>query len=264
MPVELPPSISGQLVTASLFAAVGLLITGIVYKILSRYISKIGRKIELDAHAENSLHLALRVLAIAVAAAIVSVAFGVPTSLLLGGSALVGAAIGLGSSQTIGNIVAGFYVIITRPFSVKDYVRIGDIEGQVEEISVNYTRVYAPTRNLLNVPNISVMNNQILNLTHEGLIIYSFPIGFTHELTSNGIIHECIEPAIEEFYSANKTELLRKPEYYFESSDRLGRSFRLRIFVRKGQANILFRLQPQLLERIVNRWDMLRIDRLPS
>ena len=58
------------------------------------------------------------------------------------------------SSQTINNIVAGFYVIASRHFRVGDYVKIGDVEGQVEEISINYTKLYTPSFNLLVVPNV--------------------------------------------------------------------------------------------------------------
>ena len=89
-------------------------------------------------------------------------------------SALIGAFLGFWSSQTINNVVAGFYVLLTQPFKVKDYVRIGSLEGQVEEITLNYMKLYTPIFNLLKVPNTQVMNNRILNLTHEGFIKYTF------------------------------------------------------------------------------------------
>ena len=45
------------------------------------------------------------------------------------GVAVIGAGvIGFGSSQTINNVAAGLYVIISKPFRVKDYVKIGDAE----------------------------------------------------------------------------------------------------------------------------------------
>ena len=77
-----------------------------------------------------------------------------------------------GSSQTINNVAAGFYVLLSRPFRVKDYVRIGDVEGQVEEIGINYTKLYTPSFNLLLIPNTQVMSNRVLNCTHEGYIKY--------------------------------------------------------------------------------------------
>jgi small-conductance mechanosensitive channel len=31
---------------------------------------------------------------------------------------------------------------------VRDYVKIGDTEGEVREITINYTKIYTPTYNI--------------------------------------------------------------------------------------------------------------------
>jgi len=235
-----------------------LAITAIVYKIFSRSISSAAKRLELDPHVENSLRLILRVIMIVVATTTLFTVYELPTAWFVGSSALVGAAFGFGSSQTINNIVAGFYVIISRPFKVKDYVKIGDVEGQVEEISINYTKLYTPSFNLLLVPNVQVMNSRVLNCTHEGSIKYTFSLSIPHGVSNEVIISKCIEPAIEEFYEKHRDMQLRKPEYYFETTTNFGRSFKIRIFVPKGEAKTLYALQPELSDMIINRWDVER------
>ena len=94
--------------------------------------------------------------------AIVSL-FGFPTDLFLGVSALTGAAIGFASTQTVGNFLAGLYLMISRPFMVRDYVKIGDVEGEVKEITINYTKIYTPTYNITEIPNRKVLDSVILN-----------------------------------------------------------------------------------------------------
>jgi len=232
----------------------------VVYKIISRSISRMGKRLEIGPHIENSFRLILRVGAlVAGTAALVSI-FELETSWLLGGSAIAGAAIGFGSSQTINNIVAGFYVIVSRPFSVKDYVKIGDVEGQVEEISINYTKLYTPSFNLLEVPNTQVMNSKILNCTHEGFIKYTFTLDLPHSMISSNeeLASKCIEPSIEEFHKKYGDLELRKPEFYFESSGSFARTFKIRIFIPKGEAKTLYTLKPELADMIMNRWDALR------
>ena len=100
---------------------------------------------------ENLLRLVLRVIAIMLAIIIIFSIYELPTGWFLGSSALVGAVIGFGSSQTINNVAAGFYVIISKPFEVKDYVKIGDVEGQVEEraqqIQKHHSSEYYPKKN---------------------------------------------------------------------------------------------------------------------
>jgi len=228
---------------------------GILYKLLSLFISRTGERLELEAHAMNGLRLILRVVAIVIAFSAVFTVFDIPTSIFVGGSALIGAFLGFGSSQTINNIVAGFYVLITQPFKVKDYVKIGDLEGQVEEIAINYTNLYTPTFNLLKVPNTQVMNSRVLNMTHEGFIKYTFNVGFSHEVPNNILMEGCIQPAIEEFHAKHEADQLRKPEAYLDQSDRLGRSFLIRFFIPKGEARSLYVLKPELMAMIMERWD---------
>ena len=232
-----------------------LALVAIIYKVISRSIANTSKRLELDPHIENSLRLVLRVLTGLIAITIFFAIFELPTDWFVGGSALVGAAIGFGSSQTINNVVAGFYVIISKPFRIKDYVRIGDDEGQVEEITINYTKLYTPSFNILEVPNVQVISSRILNCTHEGFIKYTFSLGFPHNVSNEIVIKKCIEPAIEQFNEKHKDKLIRKPEYFFETVGNLGRSYKLRIFVPRGEAKMLYSVQSELAEMIMTLWD---------
>ncbi|MBQ03246.1 hypothetical protein CL673_00825 [Candidatus Bathyarchaeota archaeon] len=235
-------------------SVVAIVVIFITYKYLSRLLSRTGKNAELEPHAMNAARLVFRVAAIMVASTVLLRVWSLPTDWFVGSSALIGAVLGFGSSQTINNVVAGFYVLVTQPFKVKDYVKIGALEGQVEEITINYTNLYTPTFNLLKVPNTQVMNSRILNLTHEGFIKYTFTVGFGHELSNRVILDECIQPAIAEFHERHLDEQLRKPEAYLETGDRLGKLMLIRIFIPKGEAKTLHVLQPELLSMIMNRW----------
>ena len=226
----------------------------VAYKYLSRGISRTGEKAELEPHAMNATRLIFRVAAIMVASTVLLRVWSLPTDWFIGSSALIGTFLGFGSSQTINNVVAGFYVLVTQPFKVKDYVKIGNLEGQVEEITINYTNLYTPTFNMLKVPNKQVMNSRILNLTHEGFIRYTFTVGFGHGLSNRVILEECIQPAIDEFHERHADKQLRKPEAYLESGNRVGKVMLIRIFIPKGEAKTLHVLQPELLAMIMDRW----------
>ena len=200
----------------------------------------------------------VRVIALIVAFTSILTIFEVPPDLFVGTGALLGAALGFGSSQTINNIVAGFYVLVSQPFKVKDYVKIGDLEGQVEEIAINYTSLYTPTFNLLKVPNTQVTSSKILNLTHEGVIKYTFTIGFSHDHTEADITKKVIEPAIKEFCEIYCNLDLRPPEAYLEGANRLEKTYLFRIFIPKGEAKILYTLQPELIECVMRHFDKLK------
>ncbi len=88
---------------------------------------------------------------------------------LIGIAAIVGAAIGFASTNTIGNLLAGLYMLITRPFIIGDYIIIGglDIEGVVTEISINYTTIEKSDGAEGILPNITLLNRPITNIKHE-------------------------------------------------------------------------------------------------
>ena len=228
------------------------------YKTIMGVIQRRGKDLELEPHVINILRLLVRVVALIIAITSVLTIFDVPPDLFVGTSALLGAALGFGSSQTINNIVAGFYVLVSQPFKVKDYVKIGDLEGQVEEISINYTNLYTPTFNLLKVPNTQVMNSRILNLTHEGVIKYTFTLGFSHEFSETDITKKVIAPSITEFCDTYCELDLRPPESYLETANRLEKVYLVRIFIPKGEAKVLYTLQPELIQVIMRNFDNLK------
>ena len=230
----------------------------VIYKAIMGFIKKRGKELELEPHVINILRLLVRVVSLIIAFTSILTIFEVPSDLFVGTGALLGAALGFGSSQTINNIVAGFYVLVSQPFKVKDYVKIGDLEGQVEEISINYTSLYTPTFNLLRVPNTQVMNSRILNLTHEGVIKYTFTLGFSHDYSEYDISKKVLQPSITEFCD-NFCELdLRLPEAYLETANRLEKIYLVRIFIPKGEAKVLYTLQPELMQIIMKNFDKLK------
>ena len=235
-----------------------IIVIYIVYKSLMGIVKRKGNELGLEPHIINILRLIVRVVAIVIASTAIMTIFDISSDLFVGASALIGAALGFGSSQTINNVVAGFYVLISQPFKVKDYVKIGDLEGQVEEIAINYTSLYTPTFNLLKVPNTQVTSSKILNLTHEGVIKYTFTMSFGHEYTERDITKKVIEPAIKEFCDIYCNLELRPPEAYLEGANRLEKIYLFRIFIPKGEAKVLYTLQPELIEAVMQHFDKLK------
>ncbi len=237
---------------------IALIVIYFIYKASLRFLKKQATKLDLEPHIVNALRLVIRVFTLVVSIIAIFTFFDIPSDLFVGTSALLGAALGFGSSQTINNIVAGFYVLVSQPFKVKDYVKIGDLEGQVEEININYTSLYTPTFNLLKVPNTQVMNSRILNLTHEGVIKYTFMVGFSHDFTEADVMSKIIEPAITEFCQTYCNLDVRPPEAYLEKADRFEKTYLFRLFVPKGEAKILYTIEPELMQLLMKYFDKLR------
>jgi len=245
-----------------LFRVVGAIVIVVVAFVLDnlirRSISRYGKKVCMEPHAINILKLVTRIIVAASGVIALMSLFQVPTDLFLAGGALTGTAIGFASTQTIGNFLAGFYIMISRPFMVRDYVKIGDVEGEVKEITINYTKIYTPTYNITEIPNRKVLDSIIINYSgKKDIIDYSFKMGFPHldNRTNKQMIEDCIKPTIEKFYKKHKDVLPKKPEASMLTMDRLGREVSIRMFFPEGRINDFYDLQPELMRDIVHCWD---------
>jgi small conductance mechanosensitive channel len=237
-----------------------LLTIYLIYLGFSYSLKRLSKQPYFGIHLENVTRLFLRVLAIIIGLSAIFSVFEIPASYFIGSSAFIGAVIGFGSSQTINNVAAGFFVIFSRPFLVMDYVKIGEYEGQVEEITINYTKLYTPSFNMLQIPNVQVLNSRILNATHEGMIKNTFLFSTPHSipLSNEDILKNCIEPSINDIVARYEDCILRRPEVFFDNSGNFARTYKIRLFVPKGKAKDLYVIQSELSNNIMNRWDQER------
>lgn len=244
--------------------AIVVIVMFVADRIVRKAVARYSRRLKLEEHVENILKLTARIVIVAAGLVALLSIFGMPTEWFVGVSALTGAAIGFASTQTVGNFLAGLYIMISRPFMVRDYVKIGDVVGEVREITINYTKIYTPTYNITEIPNRKVLDSTILNYSGKRDIIdYSFQIGFPHleNITNRELIEKCIIPAIETFYNKHQNLLPKKPEASMFKMDRLERGFLIRMFFPEGKIDTFYDTQPELMQNIVNNWDTYKAEK---
>ena len=77
-------------------------------------------------------------------------------------------AVSLALQDLLSNLVGGFTLVYTHPFSSGDYVEIAGQSGTVQEIGMTYTKLTTPDNKLVQIPNSSVVSSQIVNYTVTG------------------------------------------------------------------------------------------------
>ena len=90
---------------------------------------------------------------------------------LLTGVSVVSVIIGLAAQGTLGNVIAGFSLLLYRPFRLGDRVRYtaqtGVDTGTIRSISLGYTIVESFDHRKVVIPNSSMVNQVIIDLTAE-------------------------------------------------------------------------------------------------
>jgi CRP-like cAMP-binding protein len=84
---------------------------------------------------------------------------------LLTTSAVGAVVVGFALQDTLGNLFAGLAIQIEKPFRVGQWVRIGDRDGQVSEITWRATKLRTKEGQFLIVPNSNISKEPVLNFS---------------------------------------------------------------------------------------------------
>jgi len=104
---------------------------------------------------------------------------GSDSPIFKGVSVFVGVLFSLGSSNAIANMVAGLVITYMRPFKIGDYIKIGDVSGEVIEKTALVTRIRTPKFEDITIPNATVLSSTSTNYSANtnqatnGLLIHT-------------------------------------------------------------------------------------------
>ena len=108
---------------------------------------------------------------------------GSDTEAFKGLSVLVGLMITLGSTGLINQVISGLFVIYSRSVRSGDYVRIGDIEGEVIRVGFLATKLKTPRREEITLPHSVLVGTATTNYSRlagdDGMVVtVSVTIGY--------------------------------------------------------------------------------------
>ena len=126
---------------------------------------------------------------------------GYSVSSLIAGFGITGLAVGLAANSALSNIFGTISIYSDKSFKVGDYIQFGEYEGTVEDINLRSTKVRTLDNALTIIPNSSMANGAIINISaaHRKRIFES--IGLTYD-TSNEKIEQAVK-IIEEILESH-------------------------------------------------------------
>ena len=238
-----------------LWAAVIVVVAVVVERFIARYLKSVARRKEWPPHVMNGLLLLFRLLILLGAVAMAMRIAGVPPDWLVAYSALGGAAVGFASTRTLGNFIAGIFLFVARPFKVNDFVRVDSVEGIVDEITFNYTKIRTRSGTLVFISNLRILDQNIVNFRCLGgkasVFCYSVELAFDHKL-NNAQLESIFDSVIEKF----EKDAPRKPEYAQMSVGAFERRYVFYLYVKRPQD--VFTLHPEFVREITEAWDKAR------
>lgn len=156
-----------KLISIAIIIIGAWVIAGIADVVLSGIGKKLATKTKttVDYEAIPFLSKVLKFTIYLLAFMIVLDQFGIEIAPLVAGLGIAGFAIGFAAKDTIGNLLAGFFILTDRPFAKGDRVEIKGYLGEVVDIGLRTTKIETLDHTYVIIPNGDIVSNEVINYT---------------------------------------------------------------------------------------------------
>ncbi|MCI8993362.1 MAG: mechanosensitive ion channel [Eubacterium sp.] len=194
---ELVPDVWNVLVKACIAVVVllvGMKVIAVIRKIVRKSLEKAG----LEKGVVQFLDSVLRIVLYIVLLLLILNQFGVQTTSIVAVLGSAGLAAGLALQGSLANFAGGVLILVLKPFKVGDYI-IEDThknEGEVVEISIIYTRLKTVDNKIIVVPNGTLANSSMTNVTHQEKRRVDLQVGISYGADlkkAKAVLHEVLQ-----------------------------------------------------------------------
>jgi len=125
----------------------------------------------------------LKVFVVALGVVAVLQNFGINVSAFIASLGLGGLAFALAAKDTAANLFGGFAILTDNIFKIGDWIKVGSVEGIVEDIGMRTTKIRAFDKRLIVMPNATIANSAVDNFSRRDRRRINMRIGLTYSTT---------------------------------------------------------------------------------
>lgn len=167
-------------------------------RVSKNFIKRLSRERNaITNHHQEVAHHVSQIAIYVLAGLVVLGLWGVSPESLVVGAGVATVFLGLAARQTLGAVLAGFVVLFSRPFELGDWVKIGDKEGVVTDITVVNTQLRTFDEEYVMIPNDRVTATEVVNRSKKGRLRLETDVGVDYGTDLDEAI-EVAESAMED------------------------------------------------------------------
>ncbi len=153
--------------------------------LLAHWLSHWASKTEstLDDQLIPFIRKSLRIFIVFMALLMLVQNLGYSISGLLASLGIGGLAVALAAKDSLSNIFGSLMILLDRPFMLGDWVKVGDMEGTIEEVGFRSTRIRTFAKTQITIPNSTLMNMSIDNFSRMPKRRIKMTVGVTYNTT---------------------------------------------------------------------------------
>lgn len=176
---------------------------------------------------------------------------------LIAGFGITGLAVGFAAQQTIADFFGTLAIIADKIYKLGDYVKIGEIEGTVEDINLLSTKIRTLDDFIVSIPNNNISATLITNISKARKRRINEVFGVTYD-TSDEKLHRAIEIIKE--VCENDTRVHKNPVTVVETLAASSIDIRLYAYVKTNAFNEFIKIRSDVILEIVKRFRAEGID----
>ncbi len=143
----------------------------------------------------------IKVFVVVVSVLVTSDNLGVHITSVLASLSIGGIALGLAAQDTLANLFGAVAVFVDKPFRIGDRIKLDAVDGTVETMGLRSTRVRNGDGFLVTIPNKTMGNATITNITRRPTIKTEMTIGITYDTPTEKLQRALA--ILKEIYQAN-------------------------------------------------------------
>jgi len=168
-----------------IYSVITILVGYALQRLVTGQIEKRMENQRLGEHLAHTLLLIIRIITFLAVFSTILVLFQINVTVVTGFLSVVGGTIlGFAAINTLGNAIAGFIVILSRPFMVGDRIYFQGKFSDVISIGIIYTKMRTLDLVYVSVPNQELLKSEIQNYGKKRIVRRSVSItaGYEHDI----------------------------------------------------------------------------------
>lgn len=177
-----------------LIAVVG----SVLIRLINRTLKKILENSKLEKAAHSLIRTLVKTILYVLLGLILASSLGIDVTGIVALASVASLAVSLALQNMLANVIGGFTLLYTHPFSSGDYVEIAGQSGTVMEVGIAYTRLTTPDNKLVAIPNNAVVSAEIVNYTATGTRRVEVNISASYDTDPDAVVEALLEAARDE------------------------------------------------------------------
>ena len=164
-------------------------------RIVMRLLKKLLEKSKLEKAAHSLIRTLVKTVLYILFGLILASSWGIDVTGIVALASVATLAISLALQNMLANVIGGFTLLYTHPFSAGDYVEIAGQSGSVKEVGIAYTRLTTPDNKIVSIPNSAVVSAEIVNYTVTGTRRVQIEVTASYHSDPEKVIKTLLEAA---------------------------------------------------------------------